>query len=128
MKKNSINPALKSLESFAGKWAMQIYNASFLPDLSDTIESTALFEWVEGGDFLALRQGTKETPHATWLISRDQDAQNYTVLYLDDRKFSRVYEMSFKNGIWKMWRNAPKFVQRFEGKLSRDKNTIKGLS
>jgi hypothetical protein len=121
-----INPALKELAFLVGKWDMKISNASFLPDLSDIIESTASFDWYEDGEFLVLRQGTKETAHATWFIGHDQDTPHYTVLYFDDRSFSRVYEMSFGNDTWKIWRNTPGFVQSFEGKVSEDKNTITG--
>lgn len=126
MTTKSVNPALKDLEILVGEWKMEISNASFLDDLSATLQSSGSFEWFEDGDFLVLRQGTKETAHATWLIGHDQDSPNYTVLYFDDRHFSRVYEMSYKNGVWKIWRNAPNFVQSFEGKLSKDKNTITG--
>jgi hypothetical protein len=122
----NINPALKDLEVFVGQWTAEISNASFLPDLLTTLQSSATFEWFEEGEFLVLRQGTKETAHATWFIGHDQDFPNYTVLYFDDRHFSRVYEMSFKGDVWKIWRNAPNFVQSFEGKLSNDKNTITG--
>jgi hypothetical protein len=121
-----INPALKDLEVFVGQWTTEISNASFLPDLSATLQSRASFEWFEDGEFLVLRQGTKETAHATWLTGHDQESPNYTVLYFDDRHFSRVYEMSFEGDTWKIWRNAHKFVQSFEGKLSKDKNTITG--
>jgi hypothetical protein len=124
--KAEINPALKELEFLAGKWSMKISNASFLSSLSEVIEAPATFEWYKDGEFLVLRQGTKETAHATWLIGHDQDAPTYTVLYFDDRHFSRVYEMSFKNDTWKIWRNAPGFVQSFEGKVGKDKNTIAG--
>jgi hypothetical protein len=82
--------------------------------------------WYGDNEFLALHQGTKETAHATWMIGHDQGASNYTILYFDDRRFSRVYKMSFENGIWKIWRNAPGFVQSFEGTVSEDKNTITG--
>lgn len=121
-----VNPSLKDIAFLAGKWDMEISNASFLSDLSAVVESTASFEWYGDGEFLVLRQGTKETAHATWLIGRDQDSPEYTVLYFDDRHFSRVYEMSFENGTWKIWRNAPGFVQSFEGKVSKDKNIITG--
>jgi hypothetical protein len=126
MARQSINPSLKDLEAFVGQWTMVISNASFLSDLSAVIKSSASFEWFEDGDFLVLKQGTKETAHATWFIGRDQDSLNYTALYFDDRHFSRVYEMSFQDNSWKIWRNAPGFVQSFEGKLSEDKNTITG--
>ncbi len=124
--KEQISPALKELAFLVGKWDMKISNASFLPSLSDVVDANASFEWYEEGEFLVLKQGKKETAHATWLIGRDQDSPNYTVLYFDDRHFSRVYEMSFENDVWKIWRNAPNFVQSFEGKVSKDKNTITG--
>jgi hypothetical protein len=123
---DQINPSLKDLSFLVGEWDMKISNASFLPDLSDIIESIASFEWYEDGEFLILKQGTKEPPHATWIIGHDQDTPNYKVLYFDDRHYSRVYEMSFEGDTWKIWRNAPSFVQSFEGKVSKDKNTITG--
>ena len=63
-------------------------------------------------------------PDAIWLISRDESTPNYTVLYYDARSVSRVYKMSFSDGVWKMWRESPGFWQRYEGKLSKDSNTI----
>lgn len=124
--KEQINPALTDLAFLVGEWDMKISNASFLPSLSEVINAPASFEWYEDGEFLILKQGTDETPHATWIIGRDQDADNYTILYFDDRHFSRIYEMSFESDVWKIWRNAPGFVQSFEGKVSADKNTITG--
>jgi len=47
------------------------------------------------------------------------------VLYVDDRQVSRVYEMYFEGGEWKIWRNAPGFYQRFAGKLDKGRKTIK---
>ncbi|MCW3123702.1 MAG: hypothetical protein JWQ38_3194 [Flavipsychrobacter sp.] len=127
MKINKINPALQDFIGFIGNWEMELSNASFLPDTKTIIKGTAIFEWFEEGDFLILRQGTKkEVPWATWFIGRDKDAQNYTVLYFDDRQYSRVYEMSFENGIWKIWRNSPDFIQRFTGMVSEDKKMISG--
>lgn len=126
--KNTINPALQALMQFIGKWEMEISNASFLPDAEATIKAPASFDWFEEGEFLILRQGTKnkETPWAIWLISRDKDAQNYTVLYIDDQRSSRVYEMSLEDGTWKMWRNGPQFIQRFTAGINKDKNIISG--
>jgi len=37
------------------------------------------------------------------------------MLYFDERNVSRIYEMTFSNGIWKLWRNIPVFSQRFSG-------------
>ena len=127
MDNNPINPALQNMQNFIGTWEMELSNASFLPDPATNISGIANFEWFEGGDFLILRQGTKnKAPWATWFIGHDKDFPNYTVLYLDDQQSSRVYEMSYENGVWKMWRNSPGFRQRFEAKVSEDKKTITG--
>jgi hypothetical protein len=105
---------------------MELSNAFFLPSPYDTAKGPVSFEWVQDGAFLLMRMGDKEqgTPSAMWLISRDDAVSDYTVFYYDDRSVSRVYGMSFVDGIWKMWRAAPGFSQRFEGKLSDDNNTI----
>jgi hypothetical protein len=34
--------------------------------------------------------------------------------------------MSFSDGVWKLWREAPGFWQRFSGKLSDDGRSIRG--
>ncbi len=129
MKKNSSltpNPSLKHLEILVGDWDMELSNASFLPSSSDTVKGHVSFEWLEDGAFLIMYMGNKPpgTPDAMWLISRDESTSNYTVLYYDTRKVSRVYGMSFSDGIWKIWRNSPGFSQRVEGKFSDDGNSI----
>ena len=105
---------------------MDISNASFLPRPSDTATGLVSFEWIQDGAFLVMRMGDKppNPPAALWLISRDESASNYTVLYYDARNVSRVYEMSFAEGVWKMWREAPGFWQRFEGIVSQSGASI----
>ena len=120
------NPALKPLEVLAGEWEMQLSNASFLPRPSDIVKGLVSFEWVQDGAFLVMRMGDKPAgpPAAQWLISRDESIPNYSVFYYDSRSVSRVYEMSFSEGVWKMWRNAPGFYQRYEGTVSKNGKTI----
>ena len=122
-----ISPALRHLEILVGDWDMELSNASFLPSSSDTVTGHISVEWVESGAFLVMHMGNKppSTPDAIWLISRDDSTPHYTVLYYDSRKVSRVYEMSFSDDIWKMWRNSQGFSQLFVGKFSADGNTIK---
>ncbi|MFS2185598.1 DUF1579 family protein [Mucilaginibacter sp. Mucisp84] len=126
--KNNSNPALHALKQLTGTWEMEISNASFLPDKNAIIKASASFEWFEDGEFLIFRQGGKNqgTPWAIWLIGHDRDAQHYTVLYMDDQQSSRVYEMSFENSLWKLWRNGPQFMQRFTGELNQDHTIISG--
>jgi hypothetical protein len=38
-----------------------------------------------------------------------------------------VYEMSLRDGVWKLWRDSPGFSQRFTGTFGDDGNTITGF-
>jgi hypothetical protein len=44
----------------------------------------------------------------------------------DSRQISRIYQMSLSDGVWKLWREAPGFSQRFTGTFSGDGRTISG--
>jgi hypothetical protein len=120
------NPALQALAVLVGEWEMTLSNAPFLPGPSDSVKGLVSFEWVQEGAFLLMRMGDKPPgpPAALWLIGRDESAPNYTVLYYDARGVSRVYAMTFSEGVWKMWREAPGFWQRYEGAVSQNGQTI----
>jgi hypothetical protein len=120
------NPALKDLNVLIGAWDVELSNAQFLPNPTATVHMRASFEWIEDGDCLVMRHGSKATgpPYATWLIGRDETSDEYVVLYCDDRRVSRVYRMQFVNGKWHMWRDAPGFSQRFTGMLNEDGDTV----
>jgi hypothetical protein len=123
----AVNPSLKQLDVLVGDWEMELSNAAFHKGPADTAKGRVSFEWLEDGAFLVERMGEKlsSAPQATWLIGRDESTPNYTALYYDSRSVSRVYQLSFSDGIWKLWREAPNFWQRFEGKLSKDGKIIK---
>jgi hypothetical protein len=114
------NPVLKDLEGLVGDWEMELSNAAFLPHPTDTVKGQVSFEWIENGAFLRMRMGDD----ALWLISRDDSKSDYEVFYYDSRSVSRIYEMSFSANMWKIWRSSPSFSQRYEGKISKDGDTI----
>jgi hypothetical protein len=116
------NPALIPLNVLVGEWDMQASIGDRPLGSGRTI-----FSWVEGGAFLMQRSEAEqaEFPTATILIGRDESSEVYSLLYFDSRDVSRVYQMSLSaDGVWKMWREAPGFFQRFTGKISTDGNTI----
>ena len=103
MAKNSkSNPALQELQILIGRWEMELSNAEFLPNPSATVKGNVSFEWLEDGAFLIMRMGDRvsEAPSAIWLMHRDDANSDYKAFYYDDRKVSRIYEMSFSNNIW----------------------------
>src|SRR5947208_16957223 len=56
------------------------------------------------------------------------DAANgtYVQLYSDERGVCRVYEMSIREGEWKLWREGEPFPQHFTGTFSEDGSAIVG--
>ncbi len=123
-----VNPALEPLQILVGQWEAELSTASFLERPTDTVLGQVSFDWVLNGSFLLLRMGDKppSPPSALWLIGRDESTRDYTVLYYDARTVSRVYHMTFSDGVWKMNREAPGFWQRFEAVFSSNGNTING--
>jgi hypothetical protein len=54
------------------------------------------------------------------------DADTFTQHYYDSRGVARVYQMSLAAGVWKVWRDAPGFWQRYTGLISADGTSITG--
>ena len=120
----SANPALEPLQPLVGAWRSKIRWSEETHKLVGEpalVRGRVSFEWREDGHFLIQRMGDA----ARWLIGRDDTSKLYGVLYADSRGVSRLYEMSLRNGVWKMWREARGFHQRFTGSFSRDGRTIK---
>ncbi len=109
------NPALEDLAVLVGEWE---FTSPQFPDARGQIT----FEWIEEGACLVERMAG----NATWVIGRDESGETYCILYSDARGVSRVYESSFEGNVWKIWRNAPGFSQRFQARLSDDGSTLKG--
>jgi len=115
-----INPFLKPFDVLIGTW--EVGSPQF-PEF----KGKNVFEWFENGSYVLQRSFTPHTiPNSTQIIGSDESDGHIIALYYDDRIVSRIYRMSLMNGVWKIWREAPGFSQRFEGKLSKDRNTITG--
>jgi len=115
------NPALKQLEVLIGDWEIEV------PQFPGQ-RGRATFEWLEDGAYLCVHSDAPDpAPSATLVIGRDESSEVYTVLYYDSRGVSRVYQMTFGGSLWKMWRQAPGFWQRFSGTLSDDSSSIRAM-
>lgn len=123
MKRNNI---LNVLGFLIGNWKIRVYNASFLNSRSETIEGKTSFEWFDNQTFIVMRSETTENgpPTSVSIINLDDTNGQGVMIYYDSRGVSRIYNMSFADNVWKLWRDAPGFNQKFEGVVSNNGNTI----
>lgn len=126
MQKASIpNPALKPFSILIGNW-----NTTGTHGLApDTIlHGRTSFEWLENGAFLMIRSEIDHPrfPSGIAILGSDDSEEEYYMLTFDERGVSRKYEVTLRDNLWKWWRNAPGFFQRYEGAIVDGGNTIIG--
>ena len=82
----------------------------------------------EGGKYLRIEAQVDDPrfPVSTQVVGGDEASDQYTSLYHDSRGVHRVYHMTVALGVWKIWREAPGFNQRYTGQISGDGKTIAG--
>ncbi len=124
--------AIKRLDPFIGEWSLEADIPQAPPAGSDA-RARAVFEWMPGERFLVQRWEVPQpaAPDGIAIIGFDSGREIYLQHYFDSRGVARVYEMSFSDGVWKLWRESPDFSpldfrQRFDGTFSEDGRTIAG--
>jgi len=104
---------LRPLNKLIGNWSFTIRWSEETHKLvggPKEVVAEAKISMMKEGGFLHYQIGP-----AHWIIGGDESSPEFIVLYGDERLISRVYRMSFAHGFWKIWRDAPKFRQRFQG-------------
>jgi hypothetical protein len=119
------NPALKPLGILIGEWN----TVGTHPAIPNTVlHGRCSFDWLEGGAFLIMHSEIDEPgiPTAIAIFGSDESSDVCSMLYFDERGVSRNLEVTLHDNVWKWWRNAPGFSQRFTGTISKDGDTIVG--
>lgn len=127
-------PALRPLEAFIGEWDMM-----FSIDGLAVGRGWAIFSWLEDHSFvvqqadaelsvpgMAVKRSANSPMPLTTIIGFDDLSNHFSMLYADARGVLRIYQMSFRDGIWKLWRDAPGFFQRFTATFSDENEIITG--
>jgi hypothetical protein len=130
MQPDATKPMTERLAPLVGEWSLE---ARF-PQLQTTdVRGWTVFEWMPGKQFLVQRFEVQhpEAPDGIAIIGVDRGKGLYLQHYFDSRGVARVYEMSFDNGVWRLWRTSADFTpldfsQRFTGTFSKDARTITG--
>jgi hypothetical protein len=121
------NPSLEAFGVLVGTWNTEGTHP-LAPGV--TVHGQSSFEWLEGGAFLIMRSEIVDDPRfpAGMAVFGHDDAQEgCTMVYFDQRGVSRIIQTTLKDNVWKTWRDAPGFSQRFTGTISDDGNTIVGV-
>jgi hypothetical protein len=124
------NPARDRLDAFVGEWTME---ASLPAAPPMGVVGRCAFEWALDGQFLVQRSEVPDpdAPDGLAIIGLAADGETYTQHYFDSRGIARVYAMTFRDGVWRLLRNAPDFTplsfsQRFTGTFGDGGRTIRG--
>ena len=115
---------MKFLAPFVGEWAVEVTFPG-QPPAGEGARTT--FEFMPGERFLIQRWEVPipAAPDGIAVIGVADGDDRLLQHYFDTRGVARVYEMSFLDGVWKLWRETPdfsppKFSQRFEGTFGKD--------
>jgi hypothetical protein len=120
------NPSLERFRVLVGTWNT-VGTHPMVPGI--TLHGRSSFEWIEGGAFLIIRSeilDEESFPSGIAVIGHDDSQEDYSMVYFDERGVSRIIQTTLSGNVWKTWRNATGFLQRFTGTISEDGNTIVG--
>ena len=121
------NPSLEAFRVLIGTWNT-VGTHPLVPGV--TLHGRASFEWIEGGAFLIWRSEILDDPRfpsGIAVFGHDDAQEGCSIQYFDERRVSRIIQTTLSGNVWKTWRNAPGFSQRFTGTISEDGNTIVGV-
>ena len=125
MNESTNTVARERLEALVGAWTLEAGPPGGPPWPGG---GRVTFEWLDGVPLLIGRTQIElpEAPDSIAVIGCDGLNDTYYQLYTDERDVQRVYEMSLREGVWKLWRDGDPFSQRFTGSFSEDGKTITG--
>jgi hypothetical protein len=114
------------LDLLVGTWSA-VGSHPMLP--GKTLHGKVSFGWMADQSFLVMHSDPKEpeVPTSVSVVGYDDDGDGYSMMYFDSRNVARIYAMTLTPKLWRLWRDAPGFAQRFEGTFKDGGQTIVGL-
>jgi hypothetical protein len=85
---------------------------------------TVTFRWLEKDALLLMRSRMRVAPRSIAAIGADDGANNFTILYSDERNVVRRMEMTLTARRWTWIRRQRGFMQRFTGRISTNGRRI----
>src|SRR5215212_4719058 len=108
------DPALNPFDALIGTWATEATHPLF----DGVVTGSVTYEWLEGGHFVVQRSHNDHElfPDAICVIGAPEDGDGLVMEYFDSRGVRRTYEVSFDDGVLRIWRDEPGFEQRLEAR------------
>src|SRR3978361_1093 len=115
---NANEPGMRPFEALIGTWTTEATH----PELEGVVPGSASFEWLAGGRFVVQRphHDSDMVPDSISVLGPPEDGDGLVMEYFDSRGVRRTYRTSLDDGVWRYWRDAPGFDQRFSATLGPD--------
>ena len=124
--------SLDRFDALVGTWEMEAaFDAGYFGAGAPAIvnrDGRTTFEWLEGKFFLLQRFATDHpaAPSGIAIIGPSEEDDVCLQHYFDSRGVARVYRTTLERRTWTVWREAPRFWQRYTGVISEDGSRIEG--
>jgi hypothetical protein len=112
------DPALDAFEALIGTWDTEAKHVA----VDEVVTGSATFEWLVGGRFVVQHSHADHglLPDGLSVIGAPEEGDGLVVEYFDSRGVRRTYCTAIEDGVWRIWRDAPGFDQRFSAALAAD--------
>jgi hypothetical protein len=115
---------LQPLNVLIGEWTSEATHPA-LPGL--VVAGHATVGWLEGERFLIQRTQADHPDFPDALSVLGETDEGLVSHYFDSRGVHRIYRLGMDDGIWRLWRDAPGFNQRFTATFEDGGDRIVGL-
>jgi hypothetical protein len=114
---------LSAFEALIGTWDTEAKHRL----VDEVVPGAVTFEWLEGRCFIVQRSHNEHDlfPDAICVIGAPESGDGLVMEYFDSRGVRRTYGTSLEDGVWRVWRDAPGFDQRFAATIAPD--TFEGV-
>lgn len=112
------DPALEPFDALIGTWDTEATH----PEFDGVVPGGVTYEWLEGRRFVIVRSHHEHElfPDAICVIGRPETGDGLVMEYFDSRAVRRTYETSLRDGVLRIWRDAPGFDQRLAATIHPD--------
>jgi hypothetical protein len=115
---------VRELQPLVGEWTTE----AEVPWQDAIVHGRTTFEWLQGGGYLIQRAVMDDPvfPRGVMVIGPDASGERVVQHYFDSRGVARVYDVSFDDGVLRLWRDGPDFAQRYSGRIDAEGTVIAG--